>query len=273
MTSQSVKFPVSRSRQQRKRGATDAANTPLVIRTGGMTIPDELNAQIRKQLSAKLGKFATRIERLTVRFEDVNGPRGGVDITCRAKAVLDGVPSVMTRAHAATPKLAFTRAATALIRATRKALERAGQSARKRAKADDAAFAASQVSEPKSAADAGSVIGRRVGRSAKNLASALARPEKQRRDAWVDTAARGTSATDRKVGAGSTARRNTNAGSSKATAALEDSQQSSPSRKSTRKSANRMRSSTKLQQRAIARTTSSANRARKSRTRGATKLG
>ena len=272
MTSQAVKFPVSRSRQQRKRGASDAAHTPLVIRTGGMTIPDELGAQIRKQLSVKLGKFATRIERLTVRFEDVNGPRGGVDIACRAKAVLDGVPSVMTRAHAETPRLAFTRAATALIRATRKALERAGQTARKRSKAEDAALAASDVPEPTGAADSGSLIGRRVGRSAKNLASALERPEKQRRDALVDTAARGVSATDRKAGGGATARRNANAGRSKATATLEDSQRSRPSRKSTRKSANRMRSSTNLQQRATARTTSSTARARASRTRGATKL-
>ena len=265
MTSQAVEFPVSRSRQQRKRGATDAAHTPLVIRTDGLTIPEELGAQIRKQLSAKLGKFATRIERLTVRFEDVNGPRGGVDIACRAKAVLDGVPSVMTRANAATPRLAFTRAATALIRATRKALERSGRTARSSAKA--AAVKPSDVVEQTDVADPGSLIGRRVGRSAKNLAAALKRPEKQRRDTQVDTAAHGVSATDRKAGAGGTARRNTNAGTSKATATLEDSQQARPSRKSTRKSANRMRSSTKLQQRAVARTTSSATRARASRTR------
>ena len=87
----------------------------------------------------------------------------------------------------------------------------------------------------------GEIIGKRVGRSSKNLGSALARPEKKWRDAYVDTSQPGVSATDRKAGGGSTARRNSRKNAPKATAAPEDSAPP-PSRKSSRKSANRAKS-------------------------------
>ena len=43
----------------------------------------------------KLGKFATSIERVSVRVTDTNGPRGGVDQVCNVKVVLSGLPSVV----------------------------------------------------------------------------------------------------------------------------------------------------------------------------------
>ena len=115
------------------------------------------------------------------------------------------------------------------------------------------------------ASDAGSVIGRRVGRGAVNLAAALDRPEKRRRDNPVDTSQPGVSATDRKAGYGSTARRNTMARTTKATATLEDSRQDRPSRKSTRKSANRTKSATSIQKRVVSKARSASARAGKPR--------
>ena len=88
----------------------------------------------------------------------------------------------------------------------------------------------------------GSVIGRRVGRGTTAVDRALARPEKARRDAYLDTAAPGVSATARKAGGGSSARRNALARPRRATATLEDSR-GTPSRKSTRRSANRAKQS------------------------------
>ncbi len=41
-----------------------------------------------RRLRFALGRFATRIERLTARVADVNGPRGGVDKTCQVVATL-----------------------------------------------------------------------------------------------------------------------------------------------------------------------------------------
>jgi hypothetical protein len=92
---------------------------------------------------------------------------------------------------------------------------------------------------------AGSVIGRRVGRGPAALRRALARPEKQRRDAYLDTSDPGVSESERRAGGGSTARRNTKAHprKSKQVAALEDSR-TRPSRKSTRRSATRAKQGT-----------------------------
>ena len=50
---------------------------------------------IRRKLGMKLGKFATAIERLSVRVTDTNGPRGGIDQVCSVKVVISGLPSVV----------------------------------------------------------------------------------------------------------------------------------------------------------------------------------
>jgi hypothetical protein len=118
------------------------------------------------------------------------------------------------------------------------------------------------VSAP--AADDGSEIGRRVGRSIGNIKRVQARPEKKNRKAAVDTTKKGTSASDRRVGGGHTARRNTKLNMAGMTATLEDSATGRPSRKSTRKSANRSKPSqlTRRQQR---KTTSPEARAMRAR--------
>lgn len=89
--------------------------------------------------------------------------------------------------------------------------------------------------------DTGELIGRRTGQGAAALRRAAARPEKARRDAYVDTSLPGVSAADRKAGGDMTARRNSKRRAPRAAAALEDSR-TRPSRKSTRRSANRAKS-------------------------------
>lgn len=82
----------------------------------------------------------------------------------------------------------------------------------------------------------GSFIGRRVGQSSKDLGDVLKRPEKLHGNFPVDTAKKGISATDKKAGGGSTARRNSRKRAAGASYALEDSANGTPSRKSTRRS-------------------------------------
>src|SRR5690606_22108839 len=65
------------------------------IHVSGVKLTPDNRAYIRRKLGTKLGKFRSSIERVTVRVEDLNGPKGGVDQVCRIKVVLSGLPSVV----------------------------------------------------------------------------------------------------------------------------------------------------------------------------------
>ena len=72
----------------------------------------------------KLGKFATSIERISVRVTDMNGPRGGVDQVCSVKVVLSGLPSVVIERRHAALHAAFDDALHAMERAVRRSVRR-----------------------------------------------------------------------------------------------------------------------------------------------------
>lgn len=77
---------------------------PAHVRGIGVALTDDDHSYIRHKLRTKLGKFATSIQRVSVRVTDLNGPRGGVDQVCAIKVVLSGLPSVVViRRHAAAP--------------------------------------------------------------------------------------------------------------------------------------------------------------------------
>ncbi|HTN87572.1 MAG TPA: hypothetical protein VL242_28005, partial [Sorangium sp.] len=88
-------------------GRTPTERTPLSVRTFGVGVDEATRAHVRQSLGAKLGRFAPRIERLTVRFTDVNGPRGGVDVACDVKVVLSGRPSVVYQMRGQEPREAI----------------------------------------------------------------------------------------------------------------------------------------------------------------------
>ena len=53
-------------------------------------IDDELKEQIMTQLHFSLGRYGTRIGRVLIRLDDINGPRGGLDKRCRIDVDLMG---------------------------------------------------------------------------------------------------------------------------------------------------------------------------------------
>lgn len=106
------------------------------------------------------------------------------------------------------------------------------------------------------------MIGRRVGRSSKDLGDALKRPEKLYGDFPVDTAEPGISATDRRAGGGSTARRNSRKNAASARYTLEDSA-AAPSRKPTRRSGNAQKPDNQLRDRQTRTISSPEDRARR----------
>lgn len=90
--------------------------TPLSVRSGVRLPPGGID-RVRARLGAALAPWAHRIDVVTVRFDDVNGPRGGVDIVCRAKVVLRGMRSIVVEATATSAMAAFAEVVPPLVRA------------------------------------------------------------------------------------------------------------------------------------------------------------
>lgn len=95
------------------RDTSDVARIPISIRSSISLDPD-FEDRIRTQLASRVGHSAEMIERGTVRFEDVNGPKGGVDTICRIKLVVRGRPSVLAEKRDTSVGRAFAQAVHAL---------------------------------------------------------------------------------------------------------------------------------------------------------------
>ena len=109
---------------KRHAGRTPIARTPFRIRATGMELTSAVEERTRQVLRRRLARFGTLIERVDVRFKDVNGPRGGRDTVARIHLLVAGRPPVFVeeRALAAGPAIALAAAAVgeAMDRATSK---------------------------------------------------------------------------------------------------------------------------------------------------------
>jgi ribosome-associated translation inhibitor RaiA len=97
---------------------------PIHIRALEGDFRPEERAFIRAKLTRRLGKFAESIERVSLRTEDLNGPRGGVDRVCRIKVVLRGLPSIVFEKQDAFMNTAVDLALAGVERGVRRALTR-----------------------------------------------------------------------------------------------------------------------------------------------------
>jgi len=102
----------------------EAPQIPAYIRAsdGDLNVGDR--AYIRRKLGRRLGKFAGAIERISVRTEDVNGRRGGIDRICRIKVVLKGLPSVVLERQDASLAAAVDGALAGVETAVKRAVQR-----------------------------------------------------------------------------------------------------------------------------------------------------
>jgi ribosome-associated translation inhibitor RaiA len=105
-------------------GRDQTPSIPAYIRASGVEFGREDQDYVRRKLGTKLGKFADAIERVSVRVEDVNGPRGGVDQSCRIKVVLSGLPSVVFAHQDASLRAAVDGALSGVERTVRRTLRR-----------------------------------------------------------------------------------------------------------------------------------------------------
>ena len=96
----------------------------LQLRAVKYEMDDELRDHIERRLRFALGRFAARIDRLTVRLSDVNGPRGGVDKRCRIAVALVPRGMVMVEGSGDDPFALVSDAAKRARRSVQRALGR-----------------------------------------------------------------------------------------------------------------------------------------------------
>ena len=104
--------------------APTSAQFPIHIHALEADFSVEDRAHVRAKLARRLRKFAESIERVSLRSEDMNGPRGGVDRVCRIKVVLRGLPSVVFEKRDVSLNAAVELALDGAERAVRRALQR-----------------------------------------------------------------------------------------------------------------------------------------------------
>lgn len=106
------------------RDRTHAVPPPAHIRVICNEIDERDRDNIARKLGMKLGKFASAIERITVRLSDANGPKGGRDQVCQIKIVLSGLPSIVVEERASALDIATDRAMKATAVAVRRSVQR-----------------------------------------------------------------------------------------------------------------------------------------------------
>lgn len=94
------------------------------IRCVGPMLDSADRDYLRRKLGRKIGRFGAVVERASVRVEDVNGPRGGVDKRSRIKVVLSGLPSVIIDERHHSLQAAMDRSLDRVEHAVRQALQR-----------------------------------------------------------------------------------------------------------------------------------------------------
>lgn len=120
-----AKMPAGSSLQTKSRlGRTTTTRTPVHVRGVNMQVGASLSDYVRTRLGFKLGKFATGIERVSVRFENESGVKGAPLRTCRIKVALPATASVLIETRDADARAAFDEGADAVERAVRRAFDR-----------------------------------------------------------------------------------------------------------------------------------------------------
>lgn len=80
------------------------------VHTQGFALTPALSEHTERRLRFALKHAADKVQRVTVRLADVNGPRGGVDKKCSVHIMLNGVPDIVSEDTEADMYMAINRA-------------------------------------------------------------------------------------------------------------------------------------------------------------------
>lgn len=105
-------------------GRSLTRETPLRIKTFGLSADEGSKAYIRKHLGFKLGKFAMDIQTLEVHMKHESGPKGERTLACSITVWLSNGGTVVVDKDAGDLLSAFDRAADVAERTVRRTLER-----------------------------------------------------------------------------------------------------------------------------------------------------
>ncbi len=105
-------------------GRTPTAATPVFLRDNGPegTLDHDW---VRIALGRKLGKFATRLDRVTVTVKDESGPTGRPTVRATITLSVARREPIAARAHADNSQSAVTQALASVERTMRRTIERA----------------------------------------------------------------------------------------------------------------------------------------------------
>ena len=87
---------------------------PIDLRSSNVAISVALREHVARRLSFALGRFTHRVERVTVRIVDLNGPRGGPDKRCRIVVRLMPARNILVEATDSDAYAAVSQAANRL---------------------------------------------------------------------------------------------------------------------------------------------------------------
>lgn len=94
------------------------------IRARKIEVDEALRSHVDRRLRFALSRFGERIARVTIRFEDANGARGGVDKQCQIAVALRPSGSVLVEDIDADLRAVVDRAAARAARAIDRDLQR-----------------------------------------------------------------------------------------------------------------------------------------------------
>lgn len=96
----------------------------LDVLSGNLPNSDAIDTHTQRRLGFALDRFAKRIEQVRVRFNDLNGPRGGIDKRCAIECNLGPHGIVVIEETDADLYTAIDRAAQRVKVAVRRKLDR-----------------------------------------------------------------------------------------------------------------------------------------------------
>lgn len=95
-------------RPRGERGRTGAEETPLTLRSRDVPLSDAMREYVHTRAGFRLGRFARKIERVSVRFDQVRRiGEASPAVRCRIKVVVSRLQSVVAEATAPTARAAF----------------------------------------------------------------------------------------------------------------------------------------------------------------------